>query len=207
MVKAVEEIEALRNSETETVANDNWLESDNYFTCESCCSLSVLEIPHNLRGIKKSNFGIVSKGQAKFHWRKALILHENNPLHMWCMKKRKELAENKLKETEVNLKAATLVATNAALCLKTFGSSVDFVRLNDKDNLTEGLLIGGGLSLCNNVAKVLGLEPGDITGNHDMSHNIQLVYTDVFKHERTGDSKIKKIIDEVYFVMADYNTG
>ena len=59
---------------------------------------------------------------------------------MWCMKKRKEVAENKLKETEVNLKAATLVATNAALCLKTFGSSVDFVRLNDKDNLTEGLL-------------------------------------------------------------------
>ena len=151
MVKAVEEIEALRNSETETVANDNWLESDNYFTCESCCSLSVLEIPHNLRGIKKSNFGIVSKGQAKFHWRKALILHKNNPLHIWCMKKRKELAENKLKETEVNLKAATLVATNAALCLKTFGSSVDFVRLNDKDNLTEGLLIGGGLSLCKYV--------------------------------------------------------
>ena len=59
---------------------------------------------------------------------------------MWCSKKRKERTEEKLKETEGNIKAATLVATNAALCLKTCGTGTDFVCLNNKDTLTEGLL-------------------------------------------------------------------
>ena len=88
--------------------------------------MSVLEIPH--------------QGQAKFHWKKAFIIHEKNPLQMWCSKKRKERTEEELKETEGNIKAATLVATNAALCLKTCCSGTDFVCLNNKDNLTEGLL-------------------------------------------------------------------
>ena len=40
-----------------------------------------------------------------------------------------------------------------------------------------------------------------------MSHNLQLVYSDVFKHRVTGDAKIKKIVTHVYSVMTDYNTG
>ena len=70
----------------------------------------------------------------------------------------------------------------------------------------ERLHRGGGLSLSNTFAEVLGLEEGDVTGNHDMSHNLQLVYSDVFKHDRTGDIKIKKITEHVYKVMSDYNT-
>ena len=331
---AVEESVGLEKTVAERDKNSDWLESEDYFTCEICTILSTLsnhDLPSHLRLMRKGNFGTVSKGQAKFHWRKAIILHEGNPLHMWCQEKRKEVAEDISKEKNENLKAATLVATNAALCFKTFGSAKDFVRLNDKDNLTEGVLPafkndggqeffsyrelfflklsesikeyfaehvhsfsvtldkvtdqrisytviityffcdgriyfllnsvqkmksddydsnetaqmvarvlmetlglglealktrlhhftydgvycsseerfqgGGGLSLSDNVARVLGLQPGDISGNHDMSHNLQLAYTDVFKHERTGDAKIKKMIEEVYSVMADYNTG
>ena len=64
-----------------------------------------------------------------------------------------------------------------------------------------------GLALTDHFAELLGLERGDITGNHDMSHNLQLVYSDVFKHDRTGDKKIKKIIKEIFEVMAHYNSG
>ena len=71
----------------------------------------------------------------------------------------------------------------------------------------ERLRGGGGLSLSDNFAEVLGLEAGDVTGNHDMSHNLQLVYSDVFQHDRTGDKTMKKITKEVYSVMSDYNTG
>ena len=331
---AVEESVGSEKTEAEKGENSDWLESEDYFTCEVCSLLSIVsvhELPSQLRAMKKGNFGTISKGQAKFHWRKAIILHEGNPLHIWCLEKRKKMADEISKEKNENMKAATLVATNAAFCFKTFGSARDFVRLNDKDNLTEGVLpafkndgsqeffayrdifflklsksvkeyfsehvhsfsvtldkvtdqriaytviltyffcegriyfllnsvqkmksddydsyetaqmvtrvlmetlgLGlevlktrlhhftydgvycsneerwtgrGGLSLSDNVARVLGLQPGDISGNHDMSHNLQLAYSDVFKHDRTGDAKIKKIIDEVYSVMADYNTG
>ena len=63
----------------------------------------------------------------------------NNPLHKWCSNKLKEISESKAKEDVANVNAANLLATNAALCFKTFGSAHNFHRLNDKDNLTEGL--------------------------------------------------------------------
>ena len=50
----------------------------------------------------------------------------------------------------------------------------------------------------------MGLERGDVTGNHDMSHNLQLLYSDVFKHEKTGD---KKIIKDILESMAHHNSG
>ena len=85
---------------------------------------------------KKGNFGTINKNQKKYHIKETMILHQNNPVHTWCAKRLKQLAADKAKAEEVNLKAATLVATNAAFCLKTFGSAKDFVRENDKDNLT-----------------------------------------------------------------------
>ena len=64
-----------------------------------------------------------------------------------------------------------------------------------------------GLALTDYFAELLGLEKGDVSGNHDMSHNLQLVFSDVFKHDKTGDKKIKKLTQEVFEIMADYNSG
>ena len=46
----------------------------------------------------------------------------------------------------------------------------------------------------------------NIVGNHYMSHNLQLVYSNVIKHDTSGDNKIKKITENVYKVMSNYNT-
>ena len=59
-----------------------------------------------------------------------------------------------------------------------------------------------GLALTDYFAELLGLEKGDVTGNHDMSHNLQLMFSYVFKHDKTGDKKIKKLTQEVF----DYNS-
>jgi hypothetical protein len=40
-----------------------------------------------------------------------------------------------------------------------------------------------------------------------MSHNLQLVYSDVFKHDKTGDKKIKKVTKEMFDIMADNGEG
>ena len=315
----------------ESLMDDNWIECEDYFRCEICLHVDVLDVPRHILKDKKGNFGTVNKNQKKYHIKETMILHQNNPVHTWCAKRLKQLAADKAKAEEVNLKAATLVATNAAFCLKTFGSAKDFVRENDKDNLTEGLIPafkndgsqeffsyrdiyflklsdaiknhfkenvdsfsvtldkvthqrisytviityffsggriysllnsvhkmnsndynsnetaqmvarvlietlglsleglkqrmhhftydgvycspeerlhgGGGLSLCDKFGELLGLQPGEISGNHDMSHNLQLAYSDVFNHDRKGDKKMKKIINDVYSVMSDYNSG
>ena len=138
IAEAVEESLDKTKPETET-PEGAWLESEEHFTCEICVSLSVLEVPGHLIRLKKGSFGTISKDQAKWHVKAALLLHVNNPLHKWCTNKLKEMSESKAKDDMANVKAANLLATNAALCFKTFGSAQDFQRLNDKDNLTEGL--------------------------------------------------------------------
>ena len=308
-----------------------WLDSEDHLTCESCLHLSTMEIPNHLKSLKRANFGVVSKNASKYNLKRSIRVHVNSPLHIWCENRLKEITKAEDEKNKRNLEAATLLATNAALCFKTFGSAKDFVRLNDKDNMTDGLTPafkndgsqeffsyreifftklsdsvkkyfqekvmsfsvtldkvtdqrvsytvivsyffsegrlyyllnsvhkmksddydgedtakmvtrvlmetlglslaslrqrihhfvydgvygspderlygGGGLSLSNNFAEVLGLEPGDISGNHDMSHNLQLVYSDVFKHEKNGDKKIQAITSDVYSIMSDYNIG
>ena len=65
--------------------------------------------------------------------------HQENEFHQWCANFEKEENQKKLREEEYNIKACTLLTTNVVYCIKTFGSSFDWVRLNDKDNLTAEL--------------------------------------------------------------------
>ena len=41
----------------------------------------------------------------------------------------------------MNLDAAELIVTNVAFTLKSFGSAMDYKRLNDKDFLTPGIKV------------------------------------------------------------------
>ena len=50
----------------------------------------------------------------------------------------------------------------------------------------------GGLSLAKNLEELLELQSGDVTGLHDLAHNMQLSYADVFIDHKTGDKEMKK---------------
>ena len=61
----------------------------------------------------------------------------------------------------------------------------------------------GSLSLVNHFAEEIGLKRGDITGQHDIAHNLQLCYADVFKK----NSDIKKSLNLVFNSMESYTCG
>ena len=60
------------------------------------------------------------------------------------------------------------------------------------------------MSLIDHFAEYLGLSPGDITGNHDLAHNMQLAYSDVF---RKPGNVMGKLIKKAFTIMSDFNTG
>ena len=307
----------------------DWLKEGDSLICVSCMHLESLEIPQALKVFRKGKFGIIS-GKDSYKVKRNKLIHEQSPLHVWCLKHLEGKKEESANADRINRAAADMLATNAAFCFLTGGSAMDWVRLNDKDALTHGLktatkndgsqeffsyrdsffmklsdeikelfrshiksfsvtldkitvqrvpyvavltyffwegriaillnsvhrmkseegdsdgnaqmvikvlmetlglslpalrskchhfaydgvyasreerTTNNGLALTDHFSELLGLESGDVTGNHDMSHNLQLVYSDVFKHEKKGDKKIKKVLNEVFEIMSNYNSG
>ena len=70
----------------------------------------------------------------------------------------------------------TLWLTKEALASKCHHFVADGVYQTEQERLT-----GGGLKLVDHIAEALGLEPGDVTGNWDLSHLMQLAYGDLIK--------------------------
>ena len=105
-----------------------WLDSEDHLTCDICLHLSTMEIPNHLKILKRRNFG-VSKNASKYNLKRSIRVHVNSPLQIWCENRLKEMSEAQAEKNRINLEAATLLATNAALCFETFGSAKDFVRL------------------------------------------------------------------------------
>jgi hypothetical protein len=66
-------------------------------------------------------------------------------------------------------------------------------------------LTGGGLKLVDHFARELGLQPGDVTGNWDMSHLMQLAYGDLIK--ATDKPYFKNLIKDLFDIMSDFNSG
>lgn len=62
---------------------------------------------------------------------------------------------------------------------------------------------GGSLSLIYHVATLLDLEEGDISGDWDFSHNLQLVFSDVLK----SNPKVVKLINLVFNTLKQYHLG
>ena len=109
---------------------------------------------------------------------------------------------NETAQMVITILTETLGLSLSALKSKIHHFSYDGVYCTREERTTNN-----GLALTDFFAELLGLEKGDITGNHDMSHNLQLVFSDVFKHDRTGDKKVKKLTQEIFEIMADYNSG
>ena len=327
--------DAIAANLSKNVIDDNdgvqsdWLEADGNSICVTCMNLETLIIPQSLKSFRKGKFGVIST-RSPYEMKRNKISHEQCPLHVWCFKQVEGKKTEAADAEKENRAAADLLATNAAFCFLTGGSAKDWVRLNDKDELAQGLktatkndgkqeffsyrdiffmklsegvkdlfrqeiksfsvtldkitvqripycavltyffwegrisillnsvhrmnsedgdsegnaqmvikvlmetlglslsalkskchhfaydgvyctreerTTNNGLALTDFFSELLGLEKGDITGNHDMSHNLQLVYSDVFKHDKTGDKQIKKLLKEVFEIMANYNSG
>ena len=95
---------------------------------------------------------------------------------------------NETAQMVITMLTETLGLSLSALKSKCHHFSYDGVYCTHEERTTNN-----GLALTDYFAELLGLEKGDVTGNHDMSHNLQLVFSDVFKHDKTGDKKIKKL--------------
>ena len=63
------------------------------------------------------------------------------------------------------------------------------------------------LSLAKNLEELLELQSGDVTGLHDLAHNMQLSYADVFIDHKTGDKEMKKYVSRAQSLMSEYNCG
>ena len=77
--------------------NNNWADGSTMISCKPCIQFSDgEEIPKHLLKHKKGNFGIVEKStgegkqRKKYHIRAVMQEHENNPLHIHCLKFKRE---------------------------------------------------------------------------------------------------------------------
>ena len=117
-------------------------ETEKNYVCMACITYGHTEkIPKSLRATARGNYGVFHKfdGTRKVNKtrRESMKAHFKNPLHEMCVKLK---AENQMQVEEnrkKNVEACTKVVANAVYCLKYSLSSTDFVRLNDKDNLTS----------------------------------------------------------------------
>ena len=311
----------------EVERSDVWIETDDEWICRECLEISDRDdVPATLKSLKRGTFGKIKKDAHQRNINRSMKNHLSSELHKWCSDYKCKMKKESLDAESVSKKACELLVTNAVLCFKTCGSSNDWVRLNDKDNLTEDLSPatvndgkqeffslreicfskltkilqeqfkssvnsfsvtldkvtlnhisysvicsyffhegaiyvvlndihkmqineydsegtakmvgvtlmdtlgisknilavkchhfaydgvyatneerqgGGGLALKDHFADFVGVDRGDITGSHDMSHNMQLAYDDVFKKDTT----VERITKEVYTIMDDFRVG
>ena len=114
----------------------NWLETETDYICQDCVAESdSVELPQPLRRYKKGKYGAVSKNQNVPHINQAMLSHETNPLHIWCLTRADKKNEKKAKDKEKSKAAATMIVTNIVYCLKNSESSATFRKLCDKDQL------------------------------------------------------------------------
>lgn len=93
----------------------------------------------------------------------------------------------------------TLGASNDTLAQKVKHFTYDGVYCTQEERAYGG----GSLSLINYFAEEIGLQRGDVTGQHDLGHNLQLSYGDVFKK----NVHIKKTLNLIYNSMKSYTCG
>lgn len=306
----------------------NWHKGEEYMCCIDCVKYSDSpEIPAGLKKFKRGNFGMVKLDQEQRNLKHAMDTHLQSELHTWCFNKSIQVTKQSTKQQVENEQVTEMIVRNAVFCFKNSMGAQDFIKLNDKDNLTttiktnatkndsrqefftlrnityektaervktlfqevdafsvtldkvtvsrvsftvilsyffldgsiyivlnnlhkmqikdydakghanfviqsliettglskdqlatkcvhfaydgvyatkeERVSGGGSLSLVNHVAEELNLEPGDITGQWDIAHNLQLIWADSLK----TNPEVQKTVKLIFDFMKDYNTG
>ena len=314
----ISEMVAQKNYESEqNQPIGNWHRGEEYMSC----------IPSGLKKFKRGNFGMVKLAQEQRNTKRGMDTHQKSELHNWCFNKSIQVKKHSTKQQEENEQVAEMIVQNAVFCFKNSMGAQDFIKLNDKDNLTttiktnatknvsrqefftlrnttyektaekvktlfkevdafpvtldkvtvsrvsfmvilsyffldgsmyivlnklhkmqikdydakghanfviqslidttglskdqlatkcihfaydgvyatkeERVSGGESLSLVNHVAEELNLEPGDITGQRDVAHNLQLIWADSLKI----NPEVQKTVKLIFDFMKDYNTG
>ena len=144
--RVVERIEdTKKKKETITGEDKLWQEKpeENLVYCICCVKFaSHFDVPQRLRNFSRGNFGLFRKlgGRSHRDFKKMILRHSKNPLHVWCKEKYNSQEANEKVNAEKNRKACEMVVMNAAHVLKDpAGSATDFQKLNNKDQLLMGL--------------------------------------------------------------------
>ena len=98
-------------------------------------------VPSRLRKFAVGHYGFFKKldstREINKERRKTIKHHFANPLHEWCFAVAKDAEKESVEFDQKNYDAGMIVISNAVYCLKHSLSSVDFVRLNNKDALLQ----------------------------------------------------------------------
>ena len=123
--------------ETNSESKGEWMATDTHYICQSCLRYKKADnVPVQLKQQLKGNFGFVAaNSMAKHHCTR----HEMNDLHKWCVEEQKRQDALNKETEEKSRQAGMLIVRNALFCLKRGLSAKDFMCLNDKDNMTEGI--------------------------------------------------------------------
>ena len=128
----------LETSQTSKIElKGEWMTTATHLICQPCLRYGKsANVPTKLK--QHEQFGFIVKSndsRDKF----VCSRHEQSELHTWCLEEQKRI-ESLNKETEMKSRqAGMLIVRNALLCLKRGLSAKDFMSLNNKDNLTEGI--------------------------------------------------------------------
>ena len=101
----------------------------------------------------------------------------------------------------INTLKDTLGMSTATLAQKCHHFSYDGVYATNEERYKGG----GSLKLTEHFAVGIGLNSGDITGNWDMAHMMQLAYGDVIKCQ--DDKFLPDLISDLFSIMGDFNSG
>ena len=140
----VRSVKKLLITREETNNNDNsencWYETDEMFECIPCTRMPLILQPYMKERVY-GNWGKVRKEQYGWRVHSNMKKHELNPKHLKAVKEYELYLLNKKSSKVLNEKAIECLLINAAHCLLSNGSSEDFVRLNNCDQI-KGEIFG-----------------------------------------------------------------
>lgn len=115
-------------------------ETEDGYVCMACVTHShSSRIPKKLKSITQGKFGLFKKLDSTILVNKERRInikdHFNSPLHELCENLAKEKEKAQKDHYRKNYEACLKVIKDAIFCFKKSLSAIDFVRLNDKDEM------------------------------------------------------------------------
>ena len=105
------------------------------------CKLYKYSSPSEFKYYCKANFGVLHKTNTDLKNAKSINRkirdHLANPLHTWCVQRKKLLDTNRNVEDSENIESGKKLVQNAVFCLLNGKSALDYIKLNSKDAITD----------------------------------------------------------------------
>ena len=128
-----------RRQEASQKMQAEWIEDETSLTCAICYrNKQNPNIPKKLLNSRRGLLGVISKGKDNSKNMEHMERHCKRPVHLWCASVDSGRRQAEVEENKKNDLACEMIVTNAIHTLKDpCGSSQEFVRLNNKDDLNS----------------------------------------------------------------------